>query len=144
MKHNINRKGFSLVELMIVVTIVGILVALALPSYTSYTRRANRGEALQILLNWANNQEIWRATHTTYANGALQTDSTQLTIPTHSKYNFFVRATGSDCATVAPGGTLYTLVACPQGDQANDEDDGVTCNPLTLNQSNAKTPTECW
>ena len=150
MKHTSNRKGFSLVELMIVVTIVGVLVALALPSYTRYARKANRGEAQQLLLNWANNQEIWRATHTSYTGGAVQGDGTQLPIPTHAKYNFFVRATASsppvvgNCVTVAPTGNVYVLIACPQGDQANDEDKGVACNPLTLNQSNAKTPAECW
>ena len=139
-----------MVELMIVVTIVGILVALALPSYTRYARKAHRGEAQQLILNWANNLEIWRATHTTYANGALQADGTQLAIPTHDKYNFFVRASASsppviaNCAVTAPTGTAYSLIACPKGDQADDEDKGVVCNPLTLNQSNSKTPAECW
>lgn len=139
-----------MVELMIVVTIVGILVALALPSYNRYTRKANRGEAQQILLNWANNQEIWRATHTSYTNGGLQADGTQLKIPTHTKYDFFVRASASnppvvgDCATAAPTSGAYVLIACPKGDQAKDENSGVACKPLSLNQSNTKTPAECW
>ena len=133
-----------MVELMIVVTIVGILVALALPSYNRYTRKANRGEAQQILLNWANNQEIWRATHTSYTSGGLQADGTQLAIPTHSKYDFFVRESASNCATTAPTSGAYVLIACPKGDQANDENSGVSCNPLSLNQSNAKAPAECW
>ena len=150
MKHNINRKGFSLIELMIVIVIVAILVALALPSYTRYVRKANRGEAQQILLNWANNQEIWRATHATYASGTAQADGTQLPIPTHPKYNFFVRTSASnppvvgECATVAPGAGLYVLIACPTGDQASDKDKGVNCNPIAMNQSNARTPAECW
>jgi len=150
MRQTINRQGYTMVELLIVVSIVGILVALALPSYTGYARKANRGEAQQLLLNWANNQELWRATHTSYADGSAQTDGTQLAIPTHPKYNFFIRESASsppvtaNCAATAPTSAAYTLVACPKGDQANDEDEGVACNPLTLDQSNSKTPSECW
>lgn len=144
MKHKINRKGFSLVELMIVIAIVAILVALALPSYTRYVRKANRGEAQQLLLNWANNQEIWRANDTNYAAVG------DIPVPSHTRYNFFVRATAStppvvgDCANAAPNATNYVLIACPLGDQANDEERGDACNPLTLDQSNSKLPANCW
>ncbi len=144
MKHTNRKKGFTLVELMVVVAIVAILVALALPSYTRYVRKANRGEAQSILLNWANNQEIWRANNPEYA------DSGEITVPTHDKYNFFVRATASDppvagdCANAAPTATAYALIACPFGDQANDEERTQPCNPMTLNQSNLKLRPECW
>ena len=60
MKLQGNFRGFTLIEVIIVVAIIAILVALALPSYSRYVRKANRGEAQQLLLNWANNQEIWR------------------------------------------------------------------------------------
>ena len=150
MKHPISGKGFSLVELMIAVTIVAVIVGLALPSYSNYVRKASRGEAQQLLLNWANNQEIWRAAHSSYSDGAVQADGTQLSAPTHAKYDFFVRATASnppvvgDCANVAPAGNTYVLIACPKGDQLNDKNKGVSCNPLSLNQSNGKAPVMCW
>lgn len=131
MNHKASKKGFSLIELMIVVGVVAILVALAMPSYTQYVRKANRGEAQQMLLNWANNQEIWRASHTTYA------DETDIAVPTHDKYTFSV---SNDAATT------FTLTADPISttDQVNDKERGVTCDPLTLDQSNAKTPPQCW
>ena len=139
MKRKENSKGFTLIELMIVVGIVAILVALALPSYTSYVRKANRGEAQQLLLNWANNQEIWRANDTDYATPG------EIAVPTHTKYTFYKRLTLGTCAAdAAVSGTQYSLVACPSGDQANDKNRGVDCNPLTLDQSNNKTPAECW
>lgn len=129
MKVKAKLRGFSLVELMIVVAIVAILVALALPSYSRYVRKANRGEAQQLLLNWANNQEIWRANDTDYASTA------DIPLPNHANYIFEI-----DNMTA----TTYTLIADPQNDQANDEERGVACDPLTLDQSNAKTPPECW
>ena len=130
MKTNINRKGFSLIELMITITVVAILVALAIPSYTQYVRKANRGDAQQLLLNWSNNQEIWRAAHTTYAD-----ESTALGVPTHGKYTFTVTGTGA---------TAYLLTATATGNQASDSDPGTSCTALTMNQSNTKAPADRW
>ncbi len=124
------KRGFTLIELMIVVGIVAILVALALPSYQAYIRKSKRDEAQQLLMNWANNEEIWRATNTTYAD-----DSTVLGVPTHDNYTFSV---GNVSATT------YTLTATANGDQANDKEHGTACTALTLDQSNVKTPPACW
>ena len=129
MKRETSRKGFTLVELMIVVAIVAILVALALPSYNRYILKANRGEAQQLLMNWSNNQEIWRANHTVYATIA------ELIPPIHDKY-VFTLANGS--------ATTYTLIATAQNNQAKDEDKGSSCTVLTLDQSNTKTDPDCW
>jgi type IV pilus assembly protein PilE len=139
MKHKASKKGFTLVELMIVVAIVAILVALALPSYTRYIRKANRGEAQQLLMNWANNQEIWRANHTEYAT------KLELQPPSHDRYDFDLTVRSA---------TEYTLTATPKNDQAKDEERGQSCgaesgNPLSLNQSGTKGPqyggvTYCW
>ena len=130
MKFKIKGKGFTLIELMIVIAIVAILVALALPSYTRYVRKANRGEAQALLLNWANNQELWRANDTDYAS------VDELVAPTHTKYRFTL--------TLPEATTLYTLTATAQDDQANDEDKGTPCTALTLDQSNGKGPADCW
>jgi type IV pilus assembly protein PilE len=130
MKHKDDNRGFSLIELMIVVAVVAILVALALPSYTSYVRKANRGEAQQLLLNWANNQEIWRANDSDYATAA------ELAVPTHAKYTF---------APSNLSATTYTLTATAStADQAKDKEHGTTCTPLSITQANAKSPANCW
>ena len=128
MKHNAGQKGFTLIELMIVVGVIAILVALALPSYSQYIRKANRAEAQQLLLNWANNQELWRATHTSY-DAAVG-----IAAPSHEKYTF----------TAAADATTFTLTATPKDDQVNDKQYGDTCDPLTLDQSNGKSPPKCW
>jgi type IV pilus assembly protein PilE len=139
MKHIASKKGFTLVELMIAVGIVAILVALALPSYTQYIRKANRGEAQQLLMNWANNQEIWRASNPGYA------DDSDIALPGHDKYDF----------SFTVSATTFTLTATANttGDQDDDKEAGKSCTPLTLNQSNTKEPqydvsgtltTFCW
>jgi len=137
-------KGFTLVELMIVVGILAILVALALPSYTRYIRKANRTEGQQLMMQYANNQEIWRANDSNYATSA------ELAVPTHDRYTFFIRATAgsppaaADCANTNPTATTYTVVACATGDQIKDEDQGQSCTRLGLTQANLKSPAECW
>lgn len=130
MKFRNTGNGFSLIEVMITIVIVAILVALAIPSYTHYVRKANRGEAQELLLSWANNQEIWRASHSTYADG-----TTALGVPTHERYTFTVSGVT---------GTAYLLTATAIGNQVGDKDRGTSCTVLTLNQSNQRTPGDCW
>jgi len=124
-------KGFTMMELMLVVVIVAILVGLAYPSYIQYVRKSKRGEAQQLLMNWAINQEIWRSNHTTYAGTG------DLAAPSHDDYTFDF--------SVNPTATVYTLRATAGNDQVNDKSkDGTDCSPLTMDQSGVKGPAVCW
>jgi len=130
------NSGFTIIELMIVVLIVAILVALAYPSYVQYVRKAKRGEALQLLMNWSINQEIWRSNHTLYASVSIDPD-VGMPAPTNENYTFSTIGT-LDAAT-------YTLQAAAQNDQVNDVSrDGTECKFLTLDQIGLKDPTTCW
>lgn len=117
-------RGFTLLELMIVLVVLGILVALAYPSYIDYVRKSRRGEAQQLLMNWSVNQEIWRSNNTEYAT------TTQLPVPTHSYYTFTLPVRSA---------TAFTLKAVASGDQANDHaKDGTACSTLNLNSAGRK------
>lgn len=140
MKRKQSFRGFTLVELMVVVAIVALLVALSLPAYQRYIRKANRAEAQQLMMQYANLQEIWRANDSDYAK------SSDIAVPAHGRYTFYVRATGNTCENQDPTATQYTVVACALGgtDQVNDEERGASCSPLTLDQADIKTPINCW
>lgn len=134
------KSGFTVIELMIVLMIVAILVALAYPSYVDYVRKARRGEAQQLLMNWSINQEIWRSNNPTYA------DVDDLPAPTHDFYTFDISGHEPGVCTATtdpPTATTFIVVATATGDQVNDTAKG-DCTLLTLCSTGAKSPAVCW
>lgn len=123
--------GFTLIELMIVVVIVGILAAIALPAYQDYVRKSRRSDALTEMLDIQLQQEKWRANNVKYA----LTPSSVGAVDT-SYYEFRLFPT--------PTTNTYTITATPLGAQLKDKQYGVACTSLTLNQGSEKTPAECW
>ncbi len=73
-----NQRGFTLVELMIVVIIVGILAAVAIPMYQGATERAKASEAVAALGTIRGALRVYYAEHGTYVNGSF-TDGAQVT-----------------------------------------------------------------
>jgi type IV pilus assembly protein PilA len=67
------QKGFTLIELMIVVTIIGVLAAMAIPTYQDYTRRARISEGLQLATPYKN-----AVTEFLVANGAFPANATEV------------------------------------------------------------------
>ena len=63
--------GFTLIELMIAVAIVGIIAAVAVPNYTEYVKRASRAEAAAALLDTANKQEQFFVDNREYTETCL-------------------------------------------------------------------------
>jgi type IV pilus assembly protein PilE len=131
-------RGFTLLELMIVVAIIALLAAIAYPIYTKQTRKARRAEARRAIAELALREERYRIDHAAYGDcGAI------LTPTTCGNYNG-----GLKNYTVAVGATLnatdYTLTATPKGDQAKD-----ACGTFTWAWSSGtatKSPTTegCW
>lgn len=112
------QAGFSLVELMAALLIVGVLSAIALPAYTNYVKRANRSDAESELLQAGQDLERWYSTHDTYAGFTLTTSSSPRTgtrvyqlqlLPTPTTTTYTVKATPLSTGTNKNNGFLQLL-----------------------------------
>lgn len=117
--------GFTLVELLIALVVVGILAAIALPSYQWAVRKGNRGDAMAALLKIQLAEESWRANHPTYT--ALLTD---LGLGNQSERGLYAITLTAPAATAATG---YIATATALGAQIND----TNCAVFTLNVQGA-------
>lgn len=104
-------RGFTLIELMVVVAVVAILAAIALPSFNEQMRKSRRSQALQGLSDLQLRQERWRSNHSTYSDGT----GTFGAMPPSDYYTFAITASSNTA-------TAYTLTATPiaSGAQASD------------------------
>lgn len=132
------QMGFTLIELMIVVVIIGIIVAVAYPAYNDQVRKARRAEAKSALQQGINRQERHYTNNNTYT-----TDMTDLGYSADpfitDKGWYSVTAAACGGATIAQ---CVELTAVPQKDQTND-----SCGTLTFNsrgQSGASGSGSCW
>lgn len=74
-------KGFSLIELLVVLAILGILVAIAVPSYDAYLRRGSRAAAQAFMMQISGKQAQYLLDARNYAVGSDALDSTKLNLP---------------------------------------------------------------
>lgn len=122
------QSGFTLIELMIVVAIIGILGAIALPSYQTYIRAARRTDAESLMLDLQQREEKWRVNNASY--GAL---SDLAGAPTSDYYTFTITNTSA---------TTYTITATAKSGTSQASDTG--CTALTINETGTKAPASCW
>jgi type IV pilus assembly protein PilE len=133
-------RGFSLIELMTVVAIVGILLTIAMPSYQSYTMRSHRADAQSELVDISARQERFLSQNNTYTVDIITAAGLNLGSATSSDgyYNLAVAACGG--GTIA---TCYLITATAIGPQAGDAE----CATITLSSTGVKsgtTPGTCW
>jgi type IV pilus assembly protein PilE len=143
------QSGFTLIELMIVVAIVGVLLAIALPSYRSYVLRGDRAAARAGLLDAQLFMERFYAANNSYARTiGASTDDVALptrlvSVPADSpKYTIAIGTAGSVTAAAVTANS-YALEATPNGTDAK-------CAVLWLKHTGEKgtsgtgTVAECW
>lgn len=132
------QKGFTLIELMIAVAIVGILTSVGYPSYQNHIRKAKRVEAQGALVSFATAMEQWRVENSGKYSGTTADKIFAAQVPTDGSgtitYNLSFDGTPTD--------TAYKLKAEPVAPQDSDE-----CGTLTLDSTGVKassTGTNCW
>lgn len=130
MKHN---KGFTLLEMVVVVAIVGILATIAYPSYQEYVKKSRRGDMQSEMMRIAQEAQRYQVINRSF-NGMTLThlNSTGSFPADGSYYNLALNP--------APSATTWTLVATPVNAQA---DDGVICLNSQGHKSWTKGATVC-
>jgi type IV pilus assembly protein PilE len=132
-------RGFTLLELMIVVLVIAVLAGIAMSGYQNQVRKSRRAEAKQVLSDLVLKQEKWRSNNTTYGTVA------DIGGAASSSWYTVTLTAASNTATA------YAFTAVPIGDQAKDK-----CGTLSVSMSAgtllkcpgtgcvATTPTDCW
>lgn len=131
-------QGFTLIELMIVVAVIAILAAVAVPGYQEFVRKARRADGKEALLRLQIDQEKWRANNSTYNSILVGAGGLGWASSTSAEGHYTIAITEGSVSA-----TGFTATATGKGSQASDSG----CKILTLTVAAAgetKTPAACW
>ncbi len=128
-----SARGFTLIELVVVMAIIAILATIAIPSYSEYIVRSNRSSAQSFMADIASRQAQFFLDRRTYATTVA---ALNMGIPPE----LAIRYTFAIAVNAGPPLT-YTVSATPTGPQAHDR-----CGVIAIDQAGNKTAgaTRCW
>lgn len=134
------QRGFTLMELMVVVAIVGILVGIAVPTYHDSVRKSRRGQAKADLAEAAQAMERYYTMQNTYVGANLASIGAPTKSPKDGDAQYTISLNG------APTASAFSLQAVPNASTGQDKD---KCGTLGITNTGAKTPSdaslkECW
>jgi type IV pilus assembly protein PilE len=138
-----NSRGFTLIELMIVVLVVAVLASIAVPSYRQYVLRSHRTEAKAALLNVAAAQEKFYLQNNTYTTALTAAPPAGLGIAATTSNGYYnIAIGGANAAT-------FSVTATATGTQTED----TACASFTIdalgvksakNKGNGDNSAACW
>lgn len=133
------QRGFTLIELMIVVVVVAILAAVAIPNFLDQLRKSRRSDAMRGLSDLQLRQERWRASNATYASSmdVLLGSAAATTSYNNGSTYYSFSISGASA-------TGFTVSATAKGAQVSD----TACSPMQLQVASgvvSKLPASgCW
>jgi type IV pilus assembly protein PilE len=137
MRPHARPRGFTLIEVMVVVAMIAILAAIAVPAYQDFVRKARRADAKRDLTALQLAQERWRANNVAYTTILGPTGLNWHVTTTEGYYTLTITA-----ATV----TAYNITAAPIAGKSQAKD---SCGTFAVNQNGPNTSgsyakAECW
>ncbi len=125
------QKGVTLIEMLIVVAIIGVISAIAYPSYQSYVLKGHRTQAMGDMVKVQLNLEEHFTQNSNYNSPVINGSTCSICDSDNDRYTF----------SLSSAANSYTITATAKADKGQDQDE---CGNLTLNQNGAGTPADCW